>query len=145
PYAIDVPPLHHTCLPQDHLLTRKTEPVLQHLFPLAGSANTKIYTLSYTTLFRSKNLHRRNCRFAVCTECAFAEPIPQGNDGNQAGNQNGHGMRPLLRERARRKIRARDKNQGLQARCPGSGGTMGGTKRDRKSTRLNSSHVAISY
>src|SRR5256884_9191231 len=37
-------------------------------------------------------------------------------------------FRSLLRERARRKIRARDKNQGLQARCPGSGGTMGGTK-----------------
>src|SRR2546430_13625917 len=59
-------------------------------------------------------------------------------------------------------FRSRYKNQGLQARCPGSGGTMGGTKsegggdarsqderhnrrEDRKSTRLNSSHSQISY
>lgn len=45
-----------------------------------------------------KNLQRRNCRCAVRTECAFAEPIPQGNDGNEARDQNRRRMRALLRE-----------------------------------------------
>ena len=59
---------------------------------------------------------------------------PEPADGNEARNQNGRGMRALLREQARRTSHAANKNQSLQARCPGSGGRMGGTKSETGGT-----------
>src|SRR5437588_4499104 len=37
---------------------------------------------------RREDLQGRNCRYAVRAECSFVEPIPQGNDANEARDQN---------------------------------------------------------
>src|SRR5437660_11284115 len=64
-----------------------------------------------------------------------------------------HDALPIYRSRPRRRARRRDRTSG-RARlrcCPARGGSAAPPperrwrRRDRKSTRLNSSHVAISY
>lgn len=47
---------------------------------------------------------------------------------NEAGSEEQSGMRPVLRERARRKIRFADSGQGLQTGRASSGGALGRIK-----------------
>src|SRR5439155_14818692 len=87
------------------------------VFFFDDTASTEIYTLSYTTLFRSQRLagccgpggRRRSATAAAASAAAVGE--------------NGVGLHY----------------------CGRPPGTDGGQPGDRKSTRLNSSHVASSY
>src|SRR5207253_10223143 len=78
-----------------------------------ATATTDTYTLSYTTLFRSRRRSHRPRRARTVRDS---------------------------RSRRRRRRRPRPPRASL---CAGRRGSR--ARRDRKSTRLNSSHVAISY
>src|SRR5699024_12370462 len=78
----------------------------------------------YTTLFRSGHGDRhRQSRVSVA---AWARPRTTAG-AHSSG---------------RHRIRGSDRSGGRSRRCEGASGA---TTRDRKSTRLNSSHVSISY
>src|SRR5439155_26053186 len=88
-----------------------TERAVVTFFFFKFTAPTEIYTLSYTTLFRSRDAGR---------------PRPLQARQRHAGARGRRQAAPLPAAAACRRPRA--------PAC-----------RDRKSTRLNSSHVAISY
>src|SRR5207249_11679500 len=62
-----------------------------------------------------------------------------------------HRVPPLLTQNLRAALRCRQPSRGgspacpAGSSCPGEGAGDGGERVDRKSTRLNSSHVSISY
>src|SRR5690242_13249413 len=98
----------------------------------AATASTAISTLSLTPLFRSEGAGQPGqgprsgsahpARFVFTGVGADARGLRQRGPGQPAGDA-----------------------QGLQALAEGGAGPLREAVRDRKSTRLNSSHMSISY
>src|SRR5207253_10658282 len=100
-----------------------------YLFSLLTRRPPRTHLFPYTTLFRSKNDQAETVLMRLVTGgglAALRGIHPMRDDGI---------IRPLL-EVTRSDIEACLRERGISARVDRS---------DRKSTRLNSSHVAISY
>src|SRR5207302_5461742 len=87
----------------------------------------------YTTLFRSRRGTRPRDRGGR----------PARGRGARAGGGRSGGRDPALAGRA--KLRPLPRLRGARGALPRAGRADVGDARDRKSTRLNSSHVKISY